>query len=431
MAHLVNTDPRGRVDALLSFSPELVQGALKQYARQQGETAIDLLEGLLRLPASAGLWAAALEALAEVQTQRSADLAAQWAGDEGTEGVGATAGASRAGTTIRETRRAARRALWRLTQAGIRPLAAAEARHAAARRAAERVRRALMSASDFEGTRLFYLLIHPALGSPQMARVIASEGRGLLRFDALDTTGRRFERYVSLERPDKDFALAEVPGEYARWRVGQAAAASRDLGRPIPPDFLSFRDALEPPEEEPDSPIEAEPLAMEVRYRPEPADGSLELLDLPEFALWLPQEEDLSPLVEEWRSAVHGPLALPPGVLAQRRISILDRVAERILGPGGAAGARRRLADNALLLLRRGETRAARRALSAAAALDPDDPVAARNHPLLRALAERAIAGFAPAATPAAVAEVGDPLRPTAEEEAGGRRLPSGLILPR
>lgn len=431
MAHLVNTDPRGRVDALLSFSPELTQGALRQYARQQGETAVELLEGLLRLPAGSGLWAAALEALGEVQTQRSADLAARWAGDQGTEGVTAAAAASGTGTSIRETRRAARRALWRLAQAGIRPLAAAEARHLVERRAAERVRRALMSASDFEGTRLFYLLIHPALGSPQMARVLASDARGLLRFDALDTTGRRFERYVSVERPDKDFVLAEVPGAYARWRVGQAAAATRALGRPIPPDFLSFRDALEPPEEEPDSPIEAETLAMEVRYRPEPADESLELLDLPEFALWLPQEEDLSSLVEEWRSAVHGPLALPPGVLAQRRISILDRVAERILGPGGAAGARRRLEDNALVLLRRGETRAARLALSAAAALDPDDPVAARSHPLLQALAERAVVEFAPPGASAAGGETGDPLRPSAEEEAGVRRLPSGLILPR
>jgi hypothetical protein len=95
-------------------------------------------------------------------------------------------------------------------------------------------------------------------------------------------------------------------------------------------------------------------------------------------------------------------------------------------------GARRRLEDNALVLLRRGETLAARRALAAASRLDPDDPGAARGHPLFRAIAQRAIEaivgpeGMAPPKAPAAPDQPAPP-----EDDTGLRRRPSGLILPR
>lgn len=407
-----------------------------------------LLEGLLQRPASAGLWPAALEALGEVKTQRVADLVAAWAADAGQAGLpnGAGAADSSSGPVTRETLKAARRALWRLAQAGIQPSPRDSQLTIDERPAPERVRRALMSAADAEGTRLWYLLLHPALGTAQMARAVASEGRGLLRFETVETSGRQFERYVTLERTDKEFALADVPGAYARWHIGQAADASRAAGRSLPADFLSFRADLEPPEGEPEAPIQLEPLALELRYRPEPVEESVELLDLPEFAPWLPQDADLAPMVEEWRSTARGPLTLPPGVLAQRRAGIVDRVVDLLIGPGGVAGARRRLEDNALVLLRRGDTRAARRALGAAMHLDLEDAAGARRHPLLRALAERACAPFAPPPGPEGETRGETKSEPTVgpgaasavaaaapadEIDATMQRRPSGLILPR
>jgi hypothetical protein len=402
-----------------------------------------VLEGLLQDAAPASLVAAALEALGEVPAPRAAELAAHWAGD----GADAATGGAPPGT--KETRKAARRALHRLSQAGVQPQLRPRPAPTPERERPERVRRALMSASDSEGTRLLYLLIDPPLGSAQMARVIASETGGLLRFEILDTTGRQFERYVTTARPDRELALAEIPAPYARWLVGQAVAAARAAGRALPPAYLSFRDSLVPPDAEPVPPIEDEPIYLEVRYRPDLVEQSVELLELPEFRMWLPDQVAVAPLAEEWRTVDSGPLSLPPMVVAQRREAILDRIVDLITGPGGVPAARRRLEDNALVLLRRGEGQAARRAIAAASRLDPDDPAAARSQPLFRAIATAAIEALlgpeataaplpAPAAPPAppderpdAPAAAPEERDTPVEDEPGLRRRPSGLILPR
>jgi hypothetical protein len=300
-----------------------------------------------------------------------------------------------------------------------------------------------MSAADSEGTRLLYLLIDPPLGGAQMARVIASETGGLLRFEILDSSGRQFERYISTSRPDRELALAEIPPAYARWLIGQAVVAAQAAGRPLPAAYLSFRDSLPPPDVEPVPPIEDDPIYLEVRYRPDLVEQSVELLELPEFRMWLPDQAAVAPLAEEWRSVDSGPLSLPPMVVGQRREAILDRIIDLITGPGGVPAARRRLEDNALVLLRRGEPQAARRAIAAASRLDPDDPAAAHGQPLFRAIAEAAIEallgpeatappGPAPAPAPAAAPRAEPVAADTpVEDEPGLRRRPSGLILPR
>jgi hypothetical protein len=265
-----------------------------------------------------------------------------------------------------------------------------------------------------------------------MARVIASETEGLLRFETRESTGRQFERFVTTERPDRELALAEIPPAYARWLIGEAASASHARARALPQNYLSYREALAPPDEVPVPPVEDEPVYLEVRYRPDLVEQSVELLDVPEFAMWLPSREAVAPLAEEWRGLERGLLSLPPTVLAQRREAVLDRVVDLVTGPGGVPAARRRVEDNALVLLRRGETLAARRALAAASRLDPDDAGAARGHPLFRAIARRAIEAVVGPQATASPAEQAAPDEPPApEDDTGLRRRPSGLILPR
>jgi hypothetical protein len=418
----------------LGDAPAGVAGAaLRRYARQEGAGALPLLRGLLDEPAAApAVVLAALEALGDVPTAESAGLAARWAG-EGPDAPGAEPG----GAADKANRKAARRALFRLSQAGVRPDTRPAPPPPVERERPERVRRALMSAADSEGTRLLYLLIDPPLGSAQLARVIASDSLGILRFESFESSGRQFERYVASERPDRELALAEIPAPYARWLVGEAEAASRTGGRALPSSYLSFRADLAPPDTVPIPPIEDEPIALEVRHRPDLVEQSVELLDLPEFQMWLPSQEAVTPLAEEWRDVEQGPLTLPPAVLAQRRDAIRDRVVDLVTGPGGVPGARRRLEDNALVLLRRGESTAARRAMAAAARLDPDDPGAAHTHPLFQAIAERAIESIlgpeGMRQTRREVPGVSDPGEqeaPPEPDEPGLRRRPSGLILP-
>jgi hypothetical protein len=433
LAQLSLDDVPGVAAALGGATPDVAVAALRRFARQAGAAALPLLEGLLRPPASAAVLAAALEALGEVPTPAAADLAAAWAEEGPDDAISVVPGRTR------ETRRGARRALYRLSQAGVQPRRRPADGFVPERTPPERVRRALMSAADAEGTRLLYLLIDPPLGGLQLARIIASDGLGLLRFETFETSGRQFERYVTAERPDRELALAEVPPAYGRWLVAEAVAASRAADRPLPPTYLSYREALLPPDHVPIPPIEDEPLALDVRYRPDLVEQGVELLDLAEFRLWQPTAEAVAPLAEEWRTIGQGPLALPPAVVTQRRDAIVDRVVDLLTGPGGVAGLRRRLEDNALVLLRRGETAAARLAMAGATRLDPDDPTAPHRLPMLRTLAERALAAVAgppddlpggPVATLPPVPEPPPP-EPDVEPESGLRRRPSGLILPR
>jgi hypothetical protein len=163
-------------------------------------------------------------------------------------------------------------------------------------------------------------------------------------------------------------------------------------------------------------------------------EQSPQLLERREFQGWFPRPERIAPLAEEWERADQGRLAVPPTVVAQRRNEVMGKVIELILGPGGLAGFRRRLEDNALVLLRGGERRAARLAVAAAARLDPADPAGAAQHPLVATLARRAL--------DEALAEVRerggqsllagmDELDEGEGDDLGLERRPSGLIIPR
>ena len=102
----------------MGAAPAGVAGAaLRRYARQEGAGALPLLRGLLEetgVPPAVVL--AALEALGDVPTPEAAGLASRWAG-EGPEAPGAEPG----GAAGKANRKAARRALFRLSQAGVRP----------------------------------------------------------------------------------------------------------------------------------------------------------------------------------------------------------------------------------------------------------------------------------------------------------------------
>ncbi|MGH2351583.1 MAG: hypothetical protein ACRDJN_08205, partial [Chloroflexota bacterium] len=242
---------------LLAEAPaDVVLAALRRYAREAGEPAAPLLTELAQREAPGAVQAAAVEALGDLRTPAAADLAARWAEPaipSGGQADHAGDAAPASAAVSREVRKAARRALLRLAQQGIHPSPRPEvelAPEAPAR--PERVRRAQMSAVDGEGTRLLYLLIDLPLSGAQMAMAIVSEAEGLLRFEAVESTGRQFERYVTQERPNQDFPLVEVPPTYARWLIGEAARVSQVARKALPPVYSAFREALTPPEMAPE-----------------------------------------------------------------------------------------------------------------------------------------------------------------------------------
>jgi hypothetical protein len=313
-----------------------------------------------------------------------------------------------------------------------------------------------MSQVTGEGTRLLYLLVDVPMSGAHMAWAVVSQGHGLTRFETTESSARRFERFMEEEARRAGLTLAEIPAIYARQLLAEAVAASRAAGHGLPQHYHTFRDLLPPPPEDeppPESPVYGEPDADAVRYRPEPLETTLSLLDRDEFAGWQPTLDQVLPLAKEWNEAEGGTLALPPAIIAQRREATMDKLVSLVLGPGGAAGFRRRLEDNAYVLLRGGHAREGRRALTAALALDPPDLSTARAHPLVRSLAARALdearatlaeqegsggvaqlAGLAEAAglvgMPSGSSQLDDEAGRTSVES-GLTTTPSGLILPR
>jgi hypothetical protein len=394
---------------------ETAAAALRRYAREAGAGILPWLAALAQQENRPQAQAAALEALGEIHTQEAADLAARWA----------------AGEAPREVRRAARRALHRLGERGVHPSTqAAPPALAAAVRPAERIRRAVMGPVDAEGSRLLLLLVDLPLGGAHAALAVASQTHGLVRFQAIESTSRQFERLLEEERGRHGVPLVEIPPRYARWLLSEAVAASRAAHKGLPQEYYPFSQILTPPGAEGEGPGEplvyAELDPSTVRYRPDLVEQSIELLERPEFAGWFPDPEQVLPLTREWRAAEQGPLVLPPSVVAQRQEQVMRRLVELVLGPGGAAGFRRRLEDNALVLLRAGAEREARLALAAALALEPPDLATARAHPLVRHMAqqalEQALERLGTGAAPAA-GEGGAPARGTVTR--------SGLIIPR
>ncbi|MBI3974748.1 MAG: hypothetical protein HY332_26020 [Chloroflexi bacterium] len=404
-------------------SPDEALAALRRYARAYGEAVFRLLSGLAERGTAPVLQAAAIEALGDVRIQQAADLAAKWSTDR----------------APKELRKAARRALLKLGQQGIRPAvehAPAPPTAAAPRR--ERIRRAMMSLASGRGGRGLYLLLdHPTSGA-YLVRAVISQVEGLERFEAAESSARQFERFLEQERAREGAAWAEIPPAYARYLIAEAVEASRATGRGLPPAHHTFRDALAVGEDEqrvpPLPPAFDDDEARGLRYRSDLVDETDALLEeRPEIVTWLPPLEPIEPLAAEWRRVARGPLTLPPAVLAQRREAVMDHIVEHVLGPGGAEGFQRRLADNALVLLRSGDLRNGRRALAAALALDPPTLETARRHPLVRALAQRALAlalgseGAEPGRLPLVEA---DTQQTAIRQEPPGTVRPSGLILP-
>ena len=426
-AQLAGQTPAEAASHLDTVPPEASAAALRRVARESGEGAFPLLEALAGMGAHPPAQAAAIEALGEVPLQAAADLVERWTGEQ----------------APKELRKAARRAVLRLAQRGIHPTpppAAGETVPPAPR--PEHVRRALMSAVDGEGTRLLYLLFDVPMSGAYLALAIVSQAQGLTRFETTESSTRRFERFVEEDARRFNFTPVEIPPLYARHLLAEAVAASRAAGHGLPQRYHSFRDLLPAPgEDEPvESPVYGEPDAAAVRYRPDALEESVQLLALPEFANWLPPAEQVVPLAREWEDAEGGTLALPPSAVAQKREATMAKLVTLVLGPGGPAGFRRRLEDNAYVLLRTGRAREGRRALAAALALDPPDLPTARVHPFVRSLAataldeaRAALAGERESATARAgltsvadLIDAGDD-----EDEPGLTRTPSGIILPR
>lgn len=343
---------------LAELPPAESRAYLIDLARQERDAALETLRLALAMPALA---AAAVEALGEVCAQESWRLLEQVAQQ----------GASPA------LRKAARRAQHRLRSRGFIPVP--EVRE----RAAMPVEQARASFFDRSGGQ-FLRLVRPAhLGMVRYAGFVLSPD-GLA--ECLYLLKSRADLDTLLAEEDRHFGqdLVEMGLGYVARRVRQAAARSREQGRPLPEDYFETAQLLEDaPEDTSLDGIVAEPTAVSV-------EEARRLLHHRSMRSWGLSDKDLQPYVPDWSRLIESqPRWTREGLLNLGALQAYGQMAARIIGDLIDESTCRRLVqqlrEQAAILSKMGEPTLAAIALRCAAGLEKHP---AAGDPFLEALVD-------------------------------------------
>jgi hypothetical protein len=366
---LVGSEPAPEAieTALATVPGAALPEALRALAREHGIAALPVLRYCLD---GRGEWAIA--AAAALGTLPNPEAAAALRAAEARGGSKAV-------------RTAARRALYRLRQAGV--AAPAPPARAATTRAL-RPAAAWMSAVDGTGSRGLWLALEGPFGERTLLAAVVSDEAGLLDFSGGPIAKRRLDERLRALRAESALPWVPVPPAWAWHVLAVAAARAREAGRPVPGDLTGWLERLGPPPAGP-PPIQGR-VPEAALADPALLERSGELLGRPELAGWFLDPAGLTSEGLEWLQARESRLVVSEHAKAERLQALVERVAESRLDPEARGRWARRLEEQAWVLLELGQAAWASMAAAVAAALaDPDRPPAAL--PFVRALVERSL----------------------------------------
>lgn len=285
-----------------------------------------------------------------------------------------------AARTGRAVHRAARLAIYRLSQRGLQPPPRAEARPVVERRP-ERAVRGWLSGVDGSGSRAVWLLFEGAWGGQALCSLIVNDEVGVMDAAGGEISKKRLEAELGALRASQKLPWVEVEPAMALAVVGEAVALHRAHGSAPPAAFGRWarRFAPSPPPPLPD-------------VVPDPAlvERAPALLELPELAGWFLDPGAVQGDALDLLQARESKLVVSDQVKAEREEAIVTRVVERELGPEARRRWARRLLAMAFILRATDRPEPAALADAAAAAL-ADVTREARHQPFARALARRGL----------------------------------------
>ncbi|MBI3825102.1 MAG: hypothetical protein HY294_03810 [Candidatus Rokubacteria bacterium] len=287
-----------------------------------------------------------------------------------------------AASAPRPVRRAARRALYRLSQRGIAAAPPPAARPVVARQP-ERALRAWISGIDGSGARACWILFEGPWGGWRLCSLILNDVTGIADVAGGDITKKRLDRELATLRASQKLPWVAIEPARAVALVAEALALHARLGTTPPAGFERWRQLFEGAD-----PAAAAPPAASAD--PALAERGGELLERPELAGWFLDPERVQPDAVDLLQARESRLVVSDQVKAEREETIVGRVVERELGDEARRLWARRLLEMALLLEadQAGEPAAGARAAATALA-DPGRE--ARAQPFARGLARRAL----------------------------------------
>ena len=278
-----------------------------------------------------------------------------------------------ASATDKEVKKEARRSIFRLAQKGISaPRAEAPEPRAPVFKLAPGIE-AYSSSVDSGGGRLLWLARPQAGTGIHLLQAMVSDREGLLRVGGLVVRRRELRRMAQEIKEKHGITMISIPWEYADQVLYEAYEKAKALGRGGIEDFPSLRAIFNPsrPEAIP-HPIYSRLSRDEVRsgaWR----ELSRGLLDLPEFRLWILDEDWLKPYLEQVGDAEQSRIVLSQAQKAERVQAIIrDAARESFSGDGGKLF-QGRMEDMALYLLATEREKEAKLALAVAVAIEEGD----------------------------------------------------------
>jgi hypothetical protein len=295
-------------------------------------------------------------------------------------------------TREKESRKAARRALHRLSLAGIVPPEHAP-RSGSGEANTPDTLRAFASAFDGAGNRLMmFLQPDPDGGSPTLGQVFFDDESGVRSFEAVRQPRRevmqRIEQYE--QRLEEGIALAEIEGDYGRWLLRDARDLNRQHGRATPQGFLDWVYSIGEPRGDYSTPpvfaaINPEGIRGDQSFSHDPST----FFALPWFDPWFFDIKDVARWLEAWEQVETGVVAQSESVQEERRERIVTEAVTALLTSEMRTRYIRRLEESADVLRRRGKEEATRMALYHALMLTDNMPAA--DVPFARVLVRRTI----------------------------------------
>jgi len=281
----------------------------------------------------------------------------------------------------RAVRRAAKRALYRLSQRGVAPAPTPPAAPVV-RRGTPHAVRAWLSGIDGSGSRAAWILFEGVYGGGSLCSLILNDVVGIAEVAGGDITKRRLEAELASLRAAQKLPWVETEPARALGLVVEALELHRERGTSPPATFGRWQPffADVAPAGPPSLPA-ADPAL---------ADRSVELLGLPEMAGWFLDPETVQSDALEVQEARESRLVVSDQIKAERQEAILARVIEREFTQEARRRWSRRFAEMAWIFEATDRSEHAAIAAAGAAAF-ADGQASLTHHPLVRALAQRAL----------------------------------------
>ena len=308
----------------------------------------------------------------------------------------------------RAVRRAAKRALYRLSQQGV-AAPAKPPRRLVVERRPERAVRAWLSGIDGTGSRAVWVLFEGGFGGAALCSLIVNDTAGILDVAGGDITKKRLEEELKSLRASQKLPWIEVEPARAVNAVGEALASHATLGTTPPPAFDRWKRVFEATSPTADTRrggpggrgglgghLGAPQLQHEAHAGKRANDPDLrlmeragELLQLPELASWFLDPESVQSDALALLEARESRLVVSDQIKAEREAAIVTRIVERELAPARRRWARR-LDEMAFVFDATGRPEPAGLARAAAAAL-ADETREVSHQPFATGLARRAL----------------------------------------